>query len=55
MQFVYDIALSIPPSRVRGVPVRVRVFKEIALTQSRTEERAVKIEDLEDDGNSYAY
>ena len=54
MQFVYDIVLSID-LRVRGIPVRVRVFKEIAVTQSRTEGRAVKIEDLEDDGDSYAY
>ena len=52
MQFVHDIALSIP-RRVRGVSVRVHVFKEIALTQSRTEERVVKIEDLEDDQGGF--
>ena len=30
-------------------------FQRDCYTQSRTEERAVKIEDLEDDGDSYAY
>ena len=37
------------------IPVQVRFFKGITVTQSRTEECAVKIEDLEDDGDLYAY
>ena len=41
-------------SRVRGILFWVRFFKGIAATQSRTEGPAMKIDDLDDDRDSYA-
>ena len=48
MQFVYD-------NLCMCVDVQVHFFKGITVMQIRTEECAMKIEDLEDDRESYAY
>ena len=48
MQFVYD-------NLCMCGDVQVHFFKGITVMQSRTEECAMKIEDLEDDRESYAY